>query len=294
MPTPSPNRVPPALAPRTAQAHGAYDVQYADSQVVLDEVMAILYGESGIGKTTAACHFPDPLFLVFRGGGEHRPLPLIRHKHPFVEIHTKDQLDRFVLDSQAGTVRLSRMAEAASLPEAIDKVARGDAYASYAPKAYVFDQLTTLYNVLMNHVMQNVTRNRENADTPSQQDYQQARRLMMNFFFEISKVPNVHKVFLALEEIDRDQDTKEQRGVPSVPGKLAYEVSQYVDFVFHMHATRVMDQQTKRVREFRAFATAKHGLWLAKDSSGRLPALIESTGPDFSLWDFIHSRLTQP
>lgn len=268
----------------------AYDIQIADSINIMEECICLIYGQSGIGKTTIARMFPDPLFLMMRGGGEHRPLPLIGSSIPYVEFSDKPQLDSFILDiTRSGMPKLKRPKSAASLPDAIDKMAQSGNYEEWTPKTLVIDQLTTMYNIMMNHCMTNVARKRDNVDTPAMQDYQQARRIAMRFFFDLAKV-KCHKVFLCLEEIDTDE-TGNKRGLPSVPGKLAGEVMQYTDFVFHMVNTREAVGQPPKLQEFRALHTQPHGLWQAKDSSGKLDPMIRSTGTDFNLWEYMLKKI---
>src|SRR3990167_2942032 len=119
----------------------SYEIKFPTDQFILDESSMIIYGDSGIGKTTIAKTMPNPLFLFMRGGGEHRPMPLVGSNIPYIEFFTKMQLDQFVLSvCRDGLPKLTFVKQAATLPEAITVTATGF-MDEYVPKTLVFDQL---------------------------------------------------------------------------------------------------------------------------------------------------------
>lgn len=263
-------------------------ISMPDNEFLLNDSSTIIYGDSGIGKTTIAKCMPKPLFIIMRGGGEHRPAPLIGSGIPFVEVLTRDDLNELVmmLPKNKGEIVIRQQVTAATLPEAINRVrdAGGNVETiRYRPETLVFDQLSSMYDIYMRGVMKSVVRNRENPDTPAQQDYQQTGRIFSNFLMDINQIPGVHKVYLALSEIDEDRKTGERYGAPMIPGKLALDVLKLVDFVFRMHVRR--EVVANKIEEFRCFQTQPDGIWRAKDSTGTLPAFIKLPSPNYNYWE---------
>lgn len=266
------------------------NINIADDQFLLNDSSTIIYADSGTGKTTISKNMPKPMFVIMRGGGEHRPAPLTGSNIPYIEIDTRDELNELVtqLTRDKGEFVTTVPVTAKTLPEALNAVrdAGGTLQTiKYQPATFVFDQLTSMYDIYMRGIMKTVVRNRDNPDTPSMQDYGQTMRQFSNFMIDINKIPNVHKVYLALAEIDKDKDTQVQYGGPMIPGKLARDVLKYMDFVFHMHVRR--EAVGNKIEEYRAFRTQPDGIWLAKDSTGRLPKLIKLPTPSYDYWSEI-------
>lgn len=239
-----------------------YEISTPQDNYILSESATILYGDSGIGKTTICRNLPNPLYLIMRGGGEHRPLALVGTKIPFIEILTKQHLDEVLLDLRRE-----------------QKLRNG-----YKPEFLVVDQLPSMYTIYLRNIMQTVSRKRDTPDTPSPGDYGQGHRQFGNWLIEINQIPNIHKVYLALAEIDEDEATKERYGAPQVPGKLSKDILKYMDFVFRMYNKRTV--VNNKLVEGRVFQTNTEGIWIAKDSTGRLPKpSFEIPDADFDFWN---------
>ena len=264
----------------------SYQIIQVDDKYLLEESSLIIYGDSGIGKTTISRHMPNPLFLLMRGGGEHRAAPLHGSGLSIITINTKNQLDEVLMDlkkNEPPMTPYSIIDTKKDLTEAAKELLHGTMSLGGARvKTVIIDQLTTMYNIFMGNVMTSVSRKRENLETPAQADYGQIRRSFTNFLIELNNIPNLHKVYLALSEIDEDPDTKERYGAPMIPGKLAKEVLAFTDFVFRMHNRR--EVVNNKFVEYRAFQTQSEGIWLAKDSTGRLPKVIRIPSPDYNFW----------
>jgi len=259
-------------------------IKIAETEELLGEAVLCIYGDSGIGKTTIANNMERPLFLIMRGGGEHRPMPLAGSGTPFIEIFTKAELDKFVLEARrTGLPKLTLQAKPKSMVDALKVLEADELVRTYEPKTLVIDQMTSLYDLILRDVLRNVVRNRPQPDLPGQPDYGQGHRRFLDFIFEINQIPNVHKVYLALAELDEDENTKERYGAPALPGKMAREVLRFFDFVFRMHIKREM--RDGKLYEYHSFQTQPDGTWLAKDSSGKLPRYIEIPRPNYDFWN---------
>jgi len=261
-----------------------YEIKFADSDFIREECSIIIYGDSGIGKTTICKNMPSPFFALIRGGGEHRPLPLVKTGIPFAEINTMQEWNELILDLK-GTQSTKIPKEVIEMAKILDGKdhSEGIVIGGYKVKTLVIDQFPTLYNLYMNDIIHRVSRKRDTPETPNMQDYGHARRVFTNFLMEVNNIPHLHKVYLALSEIDEDENTKDRYGAPMVPGKLALEVMLFVDFVFRMHNRREM--QGGKMVEYRAFQTQPEGIWRCKDSSGKLPKYIALPNSDYNFWE---------
>jgi len=263
-----------------------YEVIQVDNEYLLEESSLILYGDSGIGKTTITRGMPNPLYLFMRGGGEHRAAPLHGTGISVIEIQTRQQMEEVLLDLKKDVPIVPH--SVIDLKKDFTEVAselqdNSLSLGGGKIKTIVIDQLTTMYNIFMGNIMKNVSRKRENPETPAQADYGQVRRSFTNFLIELNNIPNLHKVYLSLAEIDEDEQTRERYGAPMIPGKLAREVLAFTDFVFRMHNRR--EVMNNKFIEYRAFQTQPDGIWLAKDSTGRLPKFIKIPSPDYNFWE---------
>ena len=258
-----------------------YEIIQVDNKYLLEESSLILYGDSGIGKTTITRGMPNPLYLFMRGGGEHRAAPLHGTGISVIEIQTRRQMEEVLLDLKKDVPIVPH--SVIDLKKDFTEVASELQNSSLGLgggkiKTIVIDQLTTMYNIFMGNIMENVSRKRENPETPAQADYGQVRRSFTNFLIELNNIPNLHKVYLSLAEIDEDKQTGERYGAPMIPGKLAREVLAFTDFVFRMHNRR--EVINNKFIEYRVFQTPPDRIWLAKVSTGRLPKLIKIPSPD--------------
>lgn len=268
---------------RPANTIGRYVINYDSDQPIDQETTTILYGESGIGKTTIAKQWPFPFYVFFRGGGEHRPMPLTGSGIPFVEIYDVAQLDQLVMS-------LSK--------DGLPKRKSGELC-----QTIVIDQLPSLYNMYQTYILTTVARGRENEHTFGRNDFRQGRHHIHQLFFDLNLL-KCHRLYLSISRVTEDEDTKKQDCRPLLPGVLAEEVPQFTDFTLHMHSinrsTPVDPTDSKKGTKLvpmRAVATQSYSKGavsiFAKDSSGKLPPLIEIPTPEYKLWDEILRHLRQ-
>jgi hypothetical protein len=76
-------------------------------------------------------------------------------------------------------------------------------------------------------------------------------------------------IFTALEASDKDQQTGAVTITPSLPGKLRYEISAFLDEVLYMYTKVEKDGIIRRV------LTQPTGKFIAKDRSGKLPQTMD-------------------
>lgn len=212
----------------------------------------LVYGESGIGKTTlagsadAVPSMRKVLFIDIEGGTNS-----LVHSYPQVE-----------------TVRVTSWKEMQDVYNALFN-GEGDY------RTVVLDSLTEIQKFNMYHVMAKAAQERNNVDpdVPSQRDWgvsgEQIRRMVRGF----RDLP-MNTIFTALAKEDRDQKTGLTTIKPSLPGKLASEIAAFLDVVVYYYMRQVEvdgEAETKRL-----LLTQKTPTTVAKDRSGRLPQVIEA------------------
>jgi hypothetical protein len=98
---------------------------------------------------------------------------------------------------------------------------------------------------------------------------EQVRRLVRAF----RDLP-VHTIFTALVSEDKDQKSGKMKAKPGLSGKLANEVSGYVDICSYMY-TQIVTAKDEEPKVCRRLLTGSIDTHVAKDRSDRLPLVLE-------------------
>lgn len=216
----------------------------------------LLYGDSGVGKTTLAGSADDVpsmrpvLFIDIEGGTES-----LRHSYPEVE-----------------TVRITTWKE---MQEVYNVLYSGE----HEYKTVVLDSLTEIQKFNMYQIMSDVAQKRPDLDpdVPSMREWgknlEQIRRMVRGF-----RDLEMHTIFTALAKTDKDQKTGITTTKPSLSGKMADEVAAFLDVVVYYYVKQIGDGSDVEFK--RLLLTAKTDSQVAKDRTGRLPMVVE--GPTMS------------
>jgi hypothetical protein len=212
----------------------------------------MIYGDSGVGKTTLAGSadavpaMRPVIFIDVEGGTES-----LRNSYPDVEV-----------------VRVKTWAQMQGVYNELynDK---GETY-----RTVVLDSLTEIQKFNMYDIMarQTVLKPEMDPDIPSMREWgkniEQIRKFVRAF-----RDLSVHTIFTALATSDKDMRTGAITLKPGLSGKLSGEVSAFLDIVGYYYVREVSvngeDQQ------LRLLCTQKTERAVAKDRSGRLPAIQE-------------------
>jgi hypothetical protein len=224
-----------------------------------DWVKMLIYGVPGVGKTMLSGSSDEVermrpvLFVDIEGGTK-----TIRDKYPDVEVlRVKDEFDEKGRLVKTSWERLQDVYE--------------DIRKGVLPyKTYVIDSLTegqkmSMYSVMTRTVKGDPTRD---LDIPAQRDWGKSGemvRRMVRAFRDL----DANVIFTALEASDKDQQTGAVTITPSLPGKLRYEISAFLDEVLYMYTKVEKDGIIRRV------LTQPTGKFIAKDRSGRLPQTMD-------------------
>jgi len=220
----------------------------------------LLYGDSGVGKTTLAGSadavpaMRPVLFIDIEGGTES-----LRTVYPKVD-----------------TVRVTTWKE---MQEVYNALHRGDT----GYQTVVLDSLTEIQKFNMYHIMEELIKtkgdaNRVDPDVPSMREWGKNLEQIRRFVRGFRDLP-MHTLFTALARNDKDQQTGLSTIKPSLSGKMADEVAAFLDVVAYYYVKDVQeDDETTTKRLLLTRKTSKH---IAKDRTGNLPMVVEA--PDMSL-----------
>lgn len=208
----------------------------------------IIYGDPGAGKTVLAGSsdlVPDmrPVLFVDVEGGTFS----IRERFPEIEVVRVETWD--------------------DMQKIYDALYSG----KHEYKTVVLDSLSEIQKFSMYNIMEfTVAKDPDrDPDIPSMREWgkniEQIRKLVRAF----RDLP-IHTVFTALAKTDKDNKSGAIKTLPSLSGKLAAEVSAFVDIVGYLY-TKVQDDELRRF-----LLTTATDRYVAKDRSDHLPPTLES------------------
>ena len=221
----------------------------------LTKVKALLYGDSGIGKTTSIATLPvDRTVLVL---GERSSVPLRHHDFLTFKVHSWSELVEAVTMMMTPPDKLPA--------EAKDALGGRD--------IFVLDSLTKASEMCVQQILTvdrpALLRERtgDKRDTPDSvykdqmvmEDYGAYRRRMANLINAICGLP-MHVIVTSLAAWSKDRTGGDVYRAPNLFGRLSYECPGSFDLVLHMETK---DDQ-------RVWRTFNDGEVIAKDCSGVL------------------------
>jgi hypothetical protein len=211
----------------------------------------LIYGDSGVGKTTLAGSadlvpsMRPVLFVDIEGGTES-----LKHSYPEVD-----------------TVRVTSWKEMQDLYNELHE-------GRHPYKTIVLDSLSEIQKFNMYSIMTATIQARPDLDpdVPSMREWgknlEQMRKLVRGF-----RDLDMHTIFTALAKSDKDQRTGITTIKPSLSGKLADEVAAFLDVVVYYYVKQIGDGEDAEFR--RLLLTQKTDQHIAKDRSGKLPMILE-------------------
>ena len=229
----------------TVKNLGGLEVQTVAERLVY--INMILYGDPGAGKTVLAGSsdsVPDmrPVIFIDVEGGTFS----IRERYPEVEVVRVESWDD-----------MQKIYDALLLED-------------HEYNTVVLDSLTEIQKFSMYNIMEFTVKKDpdRDPDVPSMREWgkniEQIRKLVRAF----RDLP-MHTVFTALAKTDKDSKSGGLKTLPSLSGKLAAEVSAFVDIVGYQY-TKVVDDELRRF-----LLTTATDRYVAKDRSDHLPPTLE-------------------
>lgn len=255
------NTEPPRVL--TPQSLGGLEIATVQQQATTFN--AILFGDSGVGKTRlagSASEVPEMspiLFLDIEGG-----MQSLKHLYPNVAV-----------------IRVKTFEQ---LKKAYDALFDGD----HPFKTVIVDSLTEaqkfgMYDIMARAVVKEPNRD---PDLPGIGEWGKNTEQMRKFVRAFRDLPNVNTIFTALRMDDRNPRTGVTTTLPNLSGKLAREVPALVDEVLYYYIKNVGGQYK------RLLLTTKTEEIVTKDRSDNLPAIVQEPTMQL-LYDYITHRISR-
>jgi phage nucleotide-binding protein len=207
----------------------------------------LVYGEPGVGKTVlagSAAAVPElsPVLFIDVEGGTFS----LSERYPDIDV-----------------VRIKSWNDMQRLYDAL--------YNEMTYQTVVLDSLTEIQKFSMYIIMRQLVQqdSSRDPDVPGMREWgkntEQIRRLVRAF----RDLP-CNTIFTALARTQRDVRTNLDKTRPGLSGQLAGEVAGFVDIVGYLYLKRFGDELR------RLLLTTPTDTQIAKDRSGRLPAVVEN------------------
>jgi len=200
----------------------------------VDAIKAVVYGASGVGKTSLALTAPDPIIISAEKG----LLSLSDYDLPYIEVGRPSDID-----------------------EAYRFLMKDDTY-----KTIFLDTVSEIGEVLLTDFLINGNESIAGPLKDARQGYRMMAEAMMPMIRKFRDIPGKHVVFNAKLEIKEDEDNGIMLYRPMIPGQVIKNQLPYMfDGVFYMDIMR--DKDKKDVRVLQTGITRGK---IAKDRSGKL------------------------
>jgi len=214
----------------------------------------LFYGESGVGKTVlagSASVVPEmsPVLFVDMEGGT----ASLRATYP--DVHT---------------VRVTTWKEMSELYEALF-------HGGHGYKTVVLDSLSEIQKFSMYDIMMQLMQSApdRDPDVPSMREWGKNLEQIRRFVRGFRDMPNMHTIFTALAQTEKNTRTGQQTTGPMLTGKMAKEVPAFLDIVGYYYVKDTSNAEGGTDRE-RLLLTTKTDEYIAKDRSGKLPLVVQS------------------
>lgn len=232
----------------------------------LTHINALVFGDSGIGKTTSLRTLPEKQTVI--AVSERGVVPLRKYKYNVVQFTSWDEI--------RGLCRWFM---------APDQIEDNDIQLTVKScKVLVIDSLSEVSDLCMREIIE-VDRRRvikertgDKRDTPKGmyedqmqlEDWGVYRTRMSKLLSTLAHLP-VHVIVTCRAAWSKDKQGGDHHCTPNLSGKLALECPAYFDLVLYMQAG--VDADGKPMRQWRTY---NDGTTLGKDASGVLDPLEET------------------
>jgi len=230
------------------------ELEYKEAKDLSEEQhIVLLYGKSGVGKSTLVAQIPDVLILLCdpgKAGG-------------FPDTAKKYNPKVIKIESYAQMLNL--------IPVLKEKAGKEF-------KALAVDSVSFLQRVVISHILRMA-----GTEIPRFDEWNLNAERMRKILEQLCEVP-CHVIFTALDGQVKDEVTGATTGGADLPGKLAGEFPRYCSTVARLTVNSSYDTKGKLTANY-IYTCVGDSTWSAKDRTGLIPlsgpTTIESFMPLF-------------
>lgn len=201
----------------------------------------LIYGESGVGKTSLASTLSGKTLIISAEGGL---LSLKNSEIDYVEVKGANATEKYN-----------------SLVAIMLEVYNGVEYSNI-----FIDSLTEISQIIVDHNFLLIN----NDSSKGLRAFGEANKQMKSFIKFCRDTPNYNFIITALAQTDKDEFNRRYK-LPDLIGKLAQQVSQYYDEVFYLHKSEEEKEDGSKKRIL--YTDLQQSV--SKDRSGNLLPAIE-------------------
>lgn len=185
----------------------------------------LVYGKPGTGKTLFGATWAELGDVLYIDTGDGL-LSIVTSS--FVQF--KDRIYRVPVSNTSTDKHVVQPIGWLTIKQIADDLQTTGKYDNIAPKTVVLDESTTTSQYALNHVLYV---NNHVGQQPTQPDWGKLRNEMIEFINKCRALPDINFIFICHEQYMSDELSGRTWCLPSVVGKLAYEIGGYFDEVYN-------------------------------------------------------------
>lgn len=224
----------------------------------------LIYAAPGMGKTllagsAAVVEEMAPLIYIDLEGGTET----LKRTYPNIQsVRVKNITDK------SGRIKKSAWQQLIEVHAALERGEGGY-------RTAVIDNLSEGYQISLADVMAEAVAerpDRADPDVPSQREWGKASSQVRRWVRWMRDL-DMNVIFTAHEQAHSDDNGNILKYTPALPGKLANEISGFMDFVFYLYTKQEKGEDNK-LTVVRKLQTQPVGKYIAKDRTGQLPLIL--------------------